>query len=69
MPALLRGKESSPDKHARIITTSSSASYLTTLHYETFKDGPARVKLGTQMLYAQSKFVCSSPCYVLPING
>ncbi|KAI0776357.1 NAD(P)-binding protein [Irpex lacteus] len=56
LPALLRGKETSPDQHARIITTSSSVAYFTTLHWDTFKDGPARKALGTQMLYSQSKF-------------
>ncbi|KAI0088800.1 NAD(P)-binding protein [Irpex rosettiformis] len=55
IPALLRGKATSPDHHTRIITTSSSAAYLTPLHWDTFKDGPARVALGAQMLYAQSK--------------
>ena len=57
IPALLRGKATSPDQHVRIITTSSSVAYFTTLHWDTFKDGPERKKLGTQMLYAQSKFV------------
>ncbi len=57
LPALLRGKETSPDHHARIITTSSSVAYFTTLHWDTFKDGPARKALGSQMLYSQSKFV------------
>ena len=57
IPALLRGKATSPDQHARIITTCSSVAYFTTLHWDTFKDGPERKKLGTQMLYAQSKFV------------
>lgn len=46
-----------PDKHARIVTTSSSAAYMDTLHPETFRDSPARKALGTQGLYAQSKFV------------
>ncbi len=57
LPALLRGKETSPDQHARIITTSSSVAYFTTLHWDTYKEGPARKALGTQMLYSQSKFV------------
>ena len=57
IPALLAGKETSPDKHARVISTSSSGAYFYTLNFDTFKDGPARKKLGTQRLYAQSKFV------------
>ncbi|CAL1713794.1 unnamed protein product [Somion occarium] len=56
LPALLAGKETSPDKHARVITTSSSAAYFFTLDWNSFKDGPARKKLGIQRLYAQSKF-------------
>ncbi|KAK7682520.1 hypothetical protein QCA50_014320 [Cerrena zonata] len=56
LPALLAGKETSPDKHARVISTSSFAAYLYTLNFDTFKDGLARKKLGTQSLYAQSKF-------------
>ncbi|KAI0691856.1 NAD(P)-binding protein [Cytidiella melzeri] len=56
LPALLRGKETSPDKHARIITTSSSVAYFGTLNWDTFKDGPARKAFGTRRLYVQSKF-------------
>ncbi|KAI0792827.1 NAD(P)-binding protein [Abortiporus biennis] len=56
MPALFAGKETSPDGYARVITTSSSGAYFDTLHFETFKDGPERKKLGTQSLYFQSKF-------------
>ncbi|TBU29866.1 NAD(P)-binding protein [Dichomitus squalens] len=55
MPALVAGSKTSPDHHARIITTSSSAAYLDTLHWDTFKDGPARRQQTTQALYAQSK--------------
>ena len=57
MPALFAGKETSPDHHARIITTSSSAAYLGSINWDTFKDGPARRKLSTQTLYSQSKLV------------
>ncbi|TCD69330.1 hypothetical protein EIP91_008086 [Steccherinum ochraceum] len=56
MPALLAGKETSPDGYARVITTSSSAAYFDTLHYETFVDGPARRKKNSTVLYWQSKF-------------
>ncbi|KAK7682530.1 hypothetical protein QCA50_014330 [Cerrena zonata] len=56
LPALLAGKQSSPDKHARVIATSSSAAYFSTINYDTLRDGPARKKKGTQQLYAQSKF-------------
>ena len=57
MPALLRGKETSPDQHARVITTSSIICYLTTVKWNSLKDGPARRKLWRATLYAQSKFV------------
>ncbi|KAK7682532.1 hypothetical protein QCA50_014332 [Cerrena zonata] len=56
MPKLLAGKETSPDKYARIITTSSAMAYFTTLDWDSFKDGPARGKMGMNTLYAQSKF-------------
>jgi hypothetical protein len=58
MPALQRGKESSPDKHARVITTSSIASYLFQIHWNTLKEGPTRRKIWPILLYCQSKFVC-----------
>ncbi|OSC98224.1 NAD(P)-binding protein [Trametes coccinea BRFM310] len=56
MPALLAGVESSPDHHTRVVTTSSSGAYLETLHFDTFKDGPARRKKTKEALYYQSKF-------------
>ena len=58
MPALVEGAKSSPDGHARVVTTSSSAAYLGVLHYETMRDNlEARKKLGSPGLYYQSKFV------------
>ena len=45
MPALLAGVKTSPDKHARVITTSSSGAYLDIIHFDTFKDGPERKKI------------------------
>ncbi|KAL1946145.1 hypothetical protein VTO73DRAFT_15272 [Trametes versicolor] len=55
MPALLAGVASSPDRHARVVTTTSSAAYLGKLRYNTFKDGPARMKSSRDALYTQSK--------------
>ncbi|KAI0738867.1 NAD(P)-binding protein [Daedaleopsis nitida] len=55
MPLLIAGVATSPDHHARVITTSSSAAYARTLNWDTFKDGPARRKLTTMDLYNQSK--------------
>lgn len=57
MPALLAGKETSLDGHARVVTTSSSGAYFHTLKWDTFVDGPARLQMSTQDLYYQSKFV------------
>ncbi len=57
MPALLAGVETSPDRHARVVTTSSSAAYSQTINWDTLKDGPARKKQSTENLYGQSKFV------------
>ena len=53
------GAQSSPDKKARVVNTSSSAAMLMPgkLNFEGFKDTPTRKKLGQQRLYAQSKFV------------
>ncbi|RDX48783.1 NAD(P)-binding protein [Lentinus brumalis] len=56
MPALLAGVETSPDHHARVITTSSSAAYAQTIKWDTLKDTPARKKQSTEDLYGQSKF-------------
>ncbi|CAL1712016.1 unnamed protein product [Somion occarium] len=56
LPALWAGKESSPDGHARIMTTSSDGAYYFTINWDSFKDGPVRKKLGTQKMYFQSKF-------------
>ncbi len=55
LPALLKGKESSPDHHARIVTTSSAYAYVGHIDFDTLKDGPARRKLSTTALYCQSK--------------
>ncbi|KAI0823263.1 NAD(P)-binding protein [Trametes gibbosa] len=55
MPALLAGVQTSPDHHARIITTSSSGAYVGEMRFDTFKDSPARQKTPTDLLYYQSK--------------
>ncbi|KAI0953970.1 hypothetical protein AcW1_006721 [Taiwanofungus camphoratus] len=56
MPALIAGKDTSPDHHARVITTSSSAAMMYTINWGSFKDGPARRKMSPSQLYSQSKF-------------
>ncbi|KAI1782789.1 NAD(P)-binding protein [Ganoderma leucocontextum] len=55
MPALIEGVKTSPDHHARIIVVSSSAAYGDTLHWDTFKDTPTRLKSTPKGLYYQSK--------------
>lgn len=58
MPALIAGVQSSPDHHARVVTTSSSGAYLATVDFDTLKDGPIRrAKMDPLALYVQSKFV------------
>ncbi len=58
MPALLAGVATSPDHHARVVTTSSSAAYLASgFNFDLFKDGPQRRKASSNEMYAQSKLV------------
>ena len=58
LPTLLAAAKTSPDCKARIINTSSIVHEFTSgLNFDSFRDGPARKKKGTQALYAQSKFV------------
>lgn len=57
LPALLAGVDTSGDGTARVVNTSSYGHELFTLDFNTFKESPARMKLGTQKLYQQSKFV------------
>ena len=57
MPALVEGAKTSPDHHARVIMTSSSAANFVTVNYDALRDGPARTKLGTQGEYYHTKFV------------
>ncbi|CCM06317.1 uncharacterized protein FIBRA_08569 [Fibroporia radiculosa] len=56
IPALTAGAESSADHRARVLTVSSTASYQYTLNWDSLKDDAVRRKVGTMMLYAQSKF-------------
>jgi len=56
LPALIAGKETSPDRHTRIIHTSSSGAYLYSLNFDSVVPGPARDKMHTWQLYFQSKF-------------
>jgi len=56
LPALLAGTKTSPDGKARIVNVSSSGHlFASGLDFNAFKEGPARTKKGTQVLYAASK--------------
>ena len=58
LPTLLAGAKTSPDGKARIVNTSSAAHvFAGPIDFNTFKEGPARTKKGTQGLYTQSKLV------------
>ncbi|KAJ7069772.1 hypothetical protein C8F01DRAFT_976369 [Mycena amicta] len=56
LPALIATAPTTPSKTVRVINTASFASYMpSNIDFNTFKDGPARKKLGANNLYAQSK--------------
>jgi len=57
LPVLTAGAKSSPDKHSRIVATSSAGAHMFAVDFDTFKDGPARKKMDPQKLYFQSKFL------------
>ncbi|KAH8115060.1 NAD-binding protein [Phellopilus nigrolimitatus] len=58
LPTLTETAKSAPDKHARVITTSSSVHMFhgPGLKWDTLKDSPARRKCSKQGLYSQSKY-------------
>ncbi|KAI0310797.1 NAD(P)-binding protein [Amylostereum chailletii] len=55
LPALLAIASTNPGEKARVVTTSSSANYLTTLDWNAFVDSPQRKSMGLDELYNQSK--------------
>lgn len=63
LPTLIETAKSVPERNVRVITTSSSASVFwtkKTFAWDSLQKGgnlPARKKLGSGRLYAQSKFV------------
>lgn len=59
MPALFAAAQNSPDHHARVITTSSSAALCGHIDFASIRDGPARRRYSKEALYAQSKLVRS----------
>ncbi|KAF8158077.1 NAD(P)-binding protein [Crassisporium funariophilum] len=57
LPTLLETAKTSPDGKARVVNTSSTGHLMTNVvDFNTLKDGPPRIKKGTNILYAQSKF-------------
>jgi len=56
LPTLLAAAKSSPELGGRVVNTSSVGHLFNNLDFNTFKDGPARKKMGTQLLYCQSKY-------------
>lgn len=57
LPILVSTAQTTPEKKVRVVNTSSIAHVLRSLDFATFKDGPKRRKMYTDMLYAQSKYV------------
>ena len=58
LPTLLATAKISPDGKVRIVNTSSLGHvFCSGVESNTFRDGPARKKKGTQFLYNQSKLV------------
>ena len=59
LPALLAATDTSPTREkARVVTVSSSASYLTNgIDFEAIKDGPKRRKYDAWNLYNKSKLI------------
>lgn len=56
LPTLIATAKSSPDGKVRVINTSSSLHLLGNLNYNKLKDGPARRKSSSLLLYCQSKY-------------
>ena len=58
LPTLLATAKTSPDGKVRIVNTSSLGhEFSSGIDFNTLKEGPARKKKGTSLLYAQSKLV------------
>ncbi|TFK24419.1 NAD(P)-binding protein [Coprinopsis marcescibilis] len=55
LPILVSTAKASPSGNVRVVNTSSSASRVGKINFNTFKDSPARRKLSPTALYGQSK--------------
>lgn len=62
LPMMIESAKADPAFKARVVNTSSSGHMFHTLDFDTLRDGRKRKKLGTQMLYCQSKFVSIVYC-------
>jgi len=56
LPTLISTAKTSPDKKVRVVTSSSLTHFLHGLDFNTFKDGPAKRRAFSYLLYSQSKF-------------
>ena len=57
MAAILAVAHDELGQKARVVTVSSCANYLETLHWDTFYDSPQRREMSLDALYNQSKHV------------
>jgi retinol dehydrogenase-12 len=58
LPALLKGARKSGQCAVRVVNVSSVTNYFpSTIDFATLKDSPARRRLGSRLLYCQSKLV------------
>jgi len=67
LPTPIATAKSSLDGKVQVINTSSSLHLLSNLNYNTLKDGPARRKWLSLLLYCQSKYVGNIPQFYLVI--
>lgn len=63
LPALLAVAKEDPTQKARVITTSSYAAYMETIHWDAIEDTPQRRKLAPNVLYWISKTVGIILCF------
>jgi hypothetical protein len=68
LPALINATRSSPGVGGRVVNTTSVMHHFQDLDFNTFKDGPARKKMGSFRLYNQSKFVCHMIIAIVELN-
>jgi NAD(P)-dependent dehydrogenase (short-subunit alcohol dehydrogenase family) len=57
LPTLVATAKTSPDGKTRVVNTASIVHSFDGLNFDTFMDSPARTRIGTKVLYNQSKRV------------